>query len=176
MNHGVFNAAGLPYEAHVAAAQELLQLSIQAAGATQAAEDSICLTAPSPATAAATAATAAAAVIGETAFGGNQQQQQQQQQQQGLRLRSFSSSLPKAVDILAALQVQHLTAVDLGFHGAMKDSSTLSLALAQLSNLHQLRLGGTFDASLGAALMTLAQLPQLTSLELTGQWPCRHTA
>jgi hypothetical protein len=62
-----------------------------------------------PATAAAAAAVAAAAattLIGETAAGSDQQQH-------GLRLCSFSSSLPKAVDMLAALQVQYLTRVEL---------------------------------------------------------------
>jgi hypothetical protein len=176
---GMFNAAvGLPYKAHLAAAQELLQLSIHAAGATQAAEDSTHLSAPCPA-AAATAATAAAAEVStETAAGGSQQQQHQQHQQhhhqkQGLRLRSFSSSLPKAVGMLAALQVQHLTSVGLGLQEAMTDSSALSMALARPSNLQQLRLGGMVDASLGTALTTLVQLPQLTLLEFYNRRPSR---
>jgi hypothetical protein len=59
---------GLPYKAHEAAAQELLQLSIHAVGAPPA--DS---TPPSPAAAAA-AATAATPVMDETQEGNSQQQ------------------------------------------------------------------------------------------------------
>jgi hypothetical protein len=54
--------------------------------------------------------------------------------------------------MLAALQVQHLTRVELGLHRSMTDSSALSVALARLSNLQQLQLGNMSDASLGAAL------------------------
>jgi hypothetical protein len=169
VSSGSYDAAvdGLPVKAHVAAAQELLHRSIQAAGATQAAEDTTQLSAPLPAAAA--AAAAAAAVTLETAVGRSQQQQQQQQQQQGLRLRSFSCSLPRAVDMLAALQVQHLTRVDLGFEGAATDSCAPSLALARLSNLQQLRLGNLHDG-LATSLSTLVQLPQLTSLEFYDSW------
>jgi hypothetical protein len=45
------------------------------------------------------------------------------------------------------------------------------MALARLSNLQQLRLGGMQNASLGAALTTLVQLPQLTLLECFFSWP-----
>jgi hypothetical protein len=149
---------GLPYDAHMAAAQELLQLSLHAAGATQAAGDSTHSAAPEP------AAAAAAAVTVKTAAGASQQQQQQQQQQ-GLpvRLRSFSSCWPKAVDMLAVLHGQHLTSVRLCCYRAMSDSSALSLALARLSNLQQLRLGdlwvrkGSIHRSLGW-IMYLRQL------------------
>jgi hypothetical protein len=110
---------GVPREAHLAAAQELLQLSIHAAGAPLAA-DSARASAPLPAAAeaAATAAAVAPTVTDETADG---RRQQQQQQHQGLCLRSFSSSLPKAVDMLAALQVQHLTRVELNLYRAITD-------------------------------------------------------
>jgi hypothetical protein len=81
---------GRPYEAHLAAAQQLLQLSIHAAGAPPAAGDNT--RQPTP------AAVASAAVAEETAAGCCQRQR-------GLRLRSFASSLPKAVDMLAALHV-----------------------------------------------------------------------
>jgi hypothetical protein len=174
---------GLPYEAHLEAAQELLQLSIHAAaGAAPLIGDSMRPSVPVPAAAgaavgAAAAAAAAAAttatVTAKTAAGSSLQQQQQQQQQQGLRLHSFSSSLPKAVDMLAVLQVQHLTHVEMNFprfHGAVTDSSALSMALGRLSNLQQLRLGDVSDASLWAALTTLVHLPQLTSLEFQGEW------
>jgi hypothetical protein len=184
---------GLPYEAHLAAAQELLQLSIHAAG------DSTRLSAPLPgaaaaaertaskqqqqrgskavrkqqgdgnrcaaAAAAAAAAATAAIVTEETAEGSILQQQQ------ALCLRSFSSSLPKAVDMLAALQVQHLTCVELDFRKANTDSSKLSSALVRLSNLQQLRLGDMLDTSLGTALTTLVPLPQLTLLQFWGEWP-----
>jgi hypothetical protein len=111
------------------------------------------------------AAAAATALIGETAAGSDQQQH-------CLRLRSFSSSLPKAVDMLAVLQVQHLTRVELSLpRDAVIDSFALSVALARLSNLQQLRLGNMSDASLEAALTTLVQLPQLTSLTCNGEWP-----
>jgi hypothetical protein len=92
-------------------------------------------------------------------------------QQQGLRLRSFNGRLPKAVDQLAALQVQRLTRVDLRLWFVEADSSALSMVLARLSNLQQLHLVSMYDASLGAALTTLVQLPQLTLLECEGQWP-----
>jgi hypothetical protein len=87
-------------------------------------------------------------------------------------LHSFSSSLPKAVDMLAALQVQHLTCVELGFdHDAMTDSSALSMALALLSNLQQLHTGNINDATLSTALTTLVRLPHLTLLQFNGTWP-----
>jgi hypothetical protein len=118
---------GLPYKAHLAAAQDLLQLSIQAAGAPPA--ESMRWSTPSPA-----AAAAAATTVTDGIQEGSSQQQQQQQQ--GLRLRNFSSSLPKAVDVLAALQVQHLTRVELRFlNDGTTDSFGLSMALARLSNL-----------------------------------------
>jgi hypothetical protein len=79
--------------------------------------------------------------------------------------------LPKAADLLAALQVQHLTRVELHLWFIEPDGSALAMALAQLSNLQQPRLRSLRDASLGAALTTLVQLPQLTLLELAGQWP-----
>jgi hypothetical protein len=117
-----------------------------------------------------TAAATAAITVAEETADRSSLQQQQQQQQQGLRLRSFSSSFPKAVDMLAVQQVQHLTRVELGFNRAMTDSSALSMALARFSNLQQLQLGGISDTSLGAALTTLVQLPQLTLLECIGWW------
>jgi hypothetical protein len=89
-----------------------------------------------------------------------------------LLLRSFSSSLLKATDMLSALQVQHLTHVKLSSSDkAVIDSSALSMALARLSNLKQLHTGDMSDASLGAALTTLVQLFQLTLLECDSMWP-----
>jgi hypothetical protein len=74
--------------------------------------------------------------------------------------------------MLAVLQVQHLTRVELSFPiDAITDSSALSMALARLSNLQQLRVVGMSDASLGAAMTTLVQLPHLTSLRFDGEWP-----
>jgi hypothetical protein len=87
-------------------------------------------------------------------------------------LRSFSSSLPRAVDVLAGLQVQQLTCVELNFSDdAATDSYELSMALARLSNLQQLHLCDMIDGSLGAALTTLVQLPHLTLLRCDGGWP-----
>jgi hypothetical protein len=105
------NAAigGPGFDDHLSAAEELLLLSIHAAGAPPAAGDSTRPAATSTAAAAAVAV-AAATGTGETAAGSSQQQH-------GLRLRSFSSSLPNPVDMLAALQVQHLTRVELSFPG-----------------------------------------------------------
>jgi hypothetical protein len=69
-------------------------------------------------------------------------------------LRSFSSSLPTAAYVLAVLQVQQLTRVELDLaHFGMTDNAALSMALARLSNLQQLHLGpragNIVDASLG---------------------------
>jgi hypothetical protein len=155
----------VPREAHLAAAEELLQQSIQTVAAPPAAADSARPSAPILAAAAATAATAATTVTEEHLDVSSLEQQQ------GLCLRSFSSNLSQVVDMLAELQVQHLTRVELNLLNAVTDSSTLSLALARLSNLQQLRLDGMSDASLGAALTTLVQLPHLTLLECNGEWP-----
>jgi hypothetical protein len=94
------DASWLPVhgEAHLAAAQGLLQLSVQAATAQLGAEHGIpaeaaAAAAPAAAAAAAGAAATAAAAraVGMFGVGQPQQQQQQQQQQRGLRLRSFNS-------------------------------------------------------------------------------------
>jgi hypothetical protein len=73
--------------------------------------------------------------------------------------------------MLAVLQVQHLTRVELGFPSDSKtDSTALSMVLARLSNLQQLHLGDMYDASLRAALTALVQLPQLTLLKCNVDW------
>jgi hypothetical protein len=77
---------------------------------------SVLLTAAtSPATAAAAATSALAAVkTGAADVSGSQRVTEKQQQQQGLRLQSYSSSLPRAVELLAVLQPHSLVHVDLG--------------------------------------------------------------
>jgi hypothetical protein len=156
----------MAFQSYQEAAEEVLQLCIHEAAAPPAGDDTQ-PSAPPPAAAATAAATVATTATDETAV---ESCLKQQQQQQGLRLRSFSSSLPKAVDMLAALQVQHLTHVELGILAAKTDSSALSMALARFSNLQQLQLG-YINASLGAALTTLVQLPQLTLLKCVGPLP-----
>jgi hypothetical protein len=120
---------------------------------------------PTAAAAAGAGADSAAAVL---TMEGLSLQQQEQQQQQGLRLRSFSSSCPKAVDMLTALQPHSLTRVDLDFLKAATDSAALAITLQRLSSLQQLRISNMHQASLWSALTVLVQLSQLTSLELRG--------
>jgi hypothetical protein len=84
-----------------------------------------------------------------------------------LRLRSFSSTLPKAVDMLAVLQPHSLTSVTLDLDEAATDSSALCAALLQLSSLQRLHIEGIFYAGLGSALTALAQLSQLTLLHIS---------
>jgi hypothetical protein len=131
-----------------------------------------------PAAAAAAAATAEVARVSAAAEaasvpGLEGPAQQQQQQQQGLRLHSFSSSLRKTSGMLALLNVQRLTHVDLDLlnMGPTTDSSALFKALAQLSSLQQLHLHSMSEANHGSALTALAQVHQLTSLRLSGWWP-----
>jgi hypothetical protein len=97
----------------------------------------------------------------------------QQQQQRSLRLCSFSSSFPKAVDMLSVLHPHSLTCVDLDLSEATTGSLALSAAIARLSSLQQLHLIGIrmADANRGDALTALARLSQLTALQLSGNWP-----
>jgi hypothetical protein len=154
---------GLPYEAHLKAAQKLLLRSIRASSRRRHV----------------TVSDSTSSNSGITATE-EFEEESSQQQQHGLRLHSFSSSLPTAVDMLAALQVQHLTCVELSSaHDArhpVTDSGALSGALVRLSNLQQLHLGHNADTGLGAALTTLVELPQLTLLEVNGQWLDRSMA
>jgi hypothetical protein len=99
-----------------------------------------------------------------------QQQRQQQGQQQGLHLRSFSSGLPAAVDMLAVLNPHSLADVSLELEYVSADSATLGAALLRLSSLQRLRLLRLEDAyaSPGSALTALAHLSQLASVEIGG--------
>jgi hypothetical protein len=181
---------GEPFEEHLKHAQELLQLSIHTAATLPSTAGGIPTAAAAPAAvpaaselplAAAAAKTATrkrAALTGPASSAKQRQQQQQriwqQKQQQGnLRLRSFSSSLPKAVSLLEVLRPHHLTQLDLDLRNAVTDNATLPAALLQLSSLQELRLGGMPDNELyvGRALTALAQLNHLTSLHLDGSWP-----
>jgi hypothetical protein len=150
-----YSIDGMPYEEHLKAAQHLLQRSLHAA------------TVPLP-QAVAAAGAESAAVLTMEGLSLQQQCQQQQQQQQGLRLRSFSSSLPKAVDMLAVLHPHSLTSLDLNLRRAATDSATLSRVLERLRSLQQLRISNMCEANLWSALPVLAQICHLTSLELSG--------
>jgi hypothetical protein len=169
------NIDGLPGDEHLKAAEELLQLSIQAAATQLTQSGGEPAAAPLPVTAAppvdaasgaAGLATAEPAALSSLAAAG----QQQCQQQQGLCLRSFSSTLPAAVGMLAVLQSHSLTSLNLHLAQASADSSALSPALMRLSRLQCLRLDGTSHCNLGSALTALSQLSQLTSLHLSGYW------
>jgi hypothetical protein len=165
---------GLPFEEHLEAAQELLQLSMHAAAAQpETAERQQAPAAVQP---------SAEPVLDTQAVAGGsgavcsleviqQQQQQQHCQQRGLRLCSFKSSLPRAVDMLAVLHPDSLTHVYLDLENITTSSTALSAALAGLSSLQQLRLFDVSDSSLWSALTALAQLSRLTSLNINGDWP-----
>jgi hypothetical protein len=169
---------GVPIAAHLGGAQQLLQLSI--GNAAQQPPTALSITAATPAAAAARPSAGGPAASAGLAGVGDQQPllllQQQgrprlQQQQQRLCLRSFSSGLATAINLLALLPPQGLTHLDLELEAAITDSSAMSAALVQLSNLQQLRIGSMRDASLGSALTALAQLSRLSSLELCEPWP-----
>jgi hypothetical protein len=164
---------GLPSKANLKTAQELLRLSMQlATRQPHAADHAPAAAIGPPPTAecerqAVLTGRAAAAFTLESV-----QQQQQQQQQHGLCLRSFSCSLPKAVDMLAVLHLDSLTHIELGLDQATTDSCTLTAVFAKLSSLQQLRLGSISDGQVGrAALSACAQLSKLTSMQFSGRWP-----
>jgi hypothetical protein len=98
-------------------------------------------------------------------------QMQQQQQQQGLHLRSFSSNVPKVVDMVAVLPPDSLSCLQLNLRNATTDSAALAAAIGRLSSLQQLQLYGLPDPSLCTALTALTQLTQLTHLRFSGAWP-----
>jgi hypothetical protein len=94
-----------------------------------------------------------------------------QQQQQGLKLAEFTRFLGSAA-ALAALPVHSLTQLDLSWgSGGSTSGPTLSKALVRLSNLQRLRLrNSTGNKNMPACLAGIAQLRQLTSLTLHGEW------
>jgi hypothetical protein len=104
--------------------------------------------------------------------------QQQRQQQRSWRLASFSSDLPGAADLLPLLPAYSLTylSLDLQHEKAVAaDSSALSSALAGLRNLQFLRLSSKpesweEEASSASCLAGVAQLSQLTELQLLNDW------
>jgi hypothetical protein len=104
-----------------------------------------------------------------------QQQRMRSRQARQLHLASFSSNCFVEPELLAALQPHSLTKLDLDFRYADAiSSSSLSTALARLSNLQQLRLANSrgYSASTlpGCCLSVVQQLSHLTSLELGGRW------
>jgi hypothetical protein len=108
-----------------------------------------------------------------------QQHNQQQQQQQQLRLVSFSSNWLLDVGIVNFLPAGSLTQLDLELPFQMPsglidvpnwNGPELACALAQLSNLQQLRLASTCRAMPTTCLSAVAQLSRLTRLALAGLW------
>jgi hypothetical protein len=98
--------------------------------------------------------------------------QQQQQQQRGQRppfaLRSFSSSIRHSPDVLAALPAASLTQLawdaDVPL-GEEWQQTAMAGAVAHLTNLQRLDVG---DSLWGVWLPVIAQLKQLTYLEING--------
>uniref|UniRef100_A0A383VKY4 Uncharacterized protein n=1 Tax=Tetradesmus obliquus TaxID=3088 RepID=A0A383VKY4_TETOB len=163
---------GLPRDAHLQAAQELLLLSFHAAAQQQAADGASAAPAPAAAAAPPAAAAAAAAADASLAAAGGAAADSGmhgtcQQLQQGLMLHSFSCCLPNAVDMLAVLDPQRLADVTLELDDDSTESSALSAARLRLSSLQRLHIY-SLKAERGSALTALAQLSQLTSLELEG--------
>jgi hypothetical protein len=96
------------------------------------------------------------------------------QLQQALRLSSFSSNSMVEFTLLSALPAHSLTQLhlDLSCIGAATKSETsvISAAVAQLSGLQELHLEARITRFPGCVLPSLAQLSQLTSLRLVGNW------
>jgi hypothetical protein len=94
------------------------------------------------------------------------------QQQQRWRLASFSCNVPGAAGMLAALPAHSLTHLELGLaHSRSMSLKEVPAALVRLSSLQQLKLAmyaQAFDFIPGSCLTCLAQLTQLTRLELGG--------
>jgi hypothetical protein len=154
----------------VALGQQLHEALSAAAAATA----QFARTPPPPAAAAATEAAPAACESAAAAALVAPQQQQQQQQQQRWRLARFSCDLPGAAGMLAALPAHSLTCLELGLtQSSTANLNDLPAALARLSNLQQLKLVSmTQDyepRTLPDRLICLAQLSQLTRLELGGR-------
>jgi hypothetical protein len=108
-------------------------------------------------------------------------QQQQQQQQQQLCLCSFSSNWVLDARIVETLPAGSLTQLDLELPFDLLyypkqlpkvDGPALSSALAQLSNLQQLRLAGSSPSMAlpTTCLPGITQLSRLTTLRLEGSW------
>jgi hypothetical protein len=126
-----------------------------------------------PATATATAAAAAAAGP-SSSCDQHHPQQQLLLQRSCMNLASLSSNFPFGAALVAALPAHSLTHLDLclASGGSSNDSAALSAALARLTSLKQLRLFGSYgryEVS-GECLISLAQVTQLTSLNLAGSW------
>jgi hypothetical protein len=99
-----------------------------------------------------------------------------QQQQQGLRLTSFKSCMVDVTGMLAVLPAHSLTHLDITVpYKDVINGPAASAALARLTCLQQLSMCGS-AAFRGNPLPGLAQLQQLTSLQLSGDWADHHTA
>uniref|UniRef100_A0A383WDL0 F-box domain-containing protein n=1 Tax=Tetradesmus obliquus TaxID=3088 RepID=A0A383WDL0_TETOB len=106
-------------------------------------------------------------------------QQLQQRQQPGLRLASFTSHAPWAVDLLPVLPAHSLTRLQLGWGdstagniAAENYAAALAAALPRLSSLQELVLCGTIawvpqgEPQVDSCLAVLRQLTRLTCLEV----------
>jgi hypothetical protein len=117
---------------------------------------------------------AAASAAGSSAVAASRsrQQQQQQQQQGGLQLVEYTSGFLGSSAVLGALPAHSLTQLDLDWCcGGTTSGPTLSKALVRLSNLQRLRLGNSSgNRDMPACFAGIAQLKQLTSLTLHGEW------
>jgi hypothetical protein len=99
--------------------------------------------------------------------------QQDDPRQQKLQLRSFTTGLSGA-NVLAALPAHSLTRLELQFGSSETlDGPAMSAALARLSSLQQLIIHCPYWCCkmAGSCLPGLAELSNLTSLELCGCWP-----
>uniref|UniRef100_A0A383V7H8 F-box domain-containing protein n=1 Tax=Tetradesmus obliquus TaxID=3088 RepID=A0A383V7H8_TETOB len=148
---------GLPWGLHLEAAQQLLQMALQMA------------TAPPVAAAAAAAPPPLPAIAAEQITAPYQPQQllQQSWQQQLVRLLAISSITMMCTknNMLAALPAHSLTHLYLKTLEWPYGRLAFSAALTRLSNLQQLHLVYP-DTEAGSCLTGLAQLTQLTLLEL----------
>jgi hypothetical protein len=152
---------GMSWESYHCVARQLLLSAMQVASLLPASVSQL----PANSLPAAAAAAAAAPV---TATGTGQQQ--------GLwRLASFKSNLPGAAGLLAALPAHSLTKLQLDLTcDTAASAAALPAALARLSSLKQLIVfdgRGAFPVGPGCCLKGVAQLSQLTELQLIGQWP-----
>jgi hypothetical protein len=93
----------------------------------------------------------------------------QQQVQHLLRLSSFSSDFLNSAAALSALPAQHLTKLELHVPARTDVPGSLPDVLARLSSLQELHLVSKCDLLPSSCLAGIAQLQQLTQLQLTGK-------
>jgi hypothetical protein len=97
-------------------------------------------------------------------------QQQQQHVQHLLRLSSFSSDYLNSAAALSALSAQHLTRLELLAPAEPSGPGSLPGLLARLSNLQELHLSTKGEMVPSSSLAGIAQLRQLTQLQLKGDY------